>query len=124
MELGLFIDGLLNILNIKTIALVFAGVIGGILTGALPGLTATMGVALLVPFTFGMEVEQGVVMLLGIFCGAMYGGSISAILIRTPGTPSAAATLLDGYPLAQKGEAGRALSMSIFSSFCGGMISF
>ena len=124
MELGLFIDGLLNILNIKTIALVFGGVIGGIITGALPGLTATMGVALLVPFTFGMEVEQGVVMLLGIFCGAMYGGSISAILIRTPGTPSAAATLLDGYPLAQKGEAGRALSMSIFSSFCGGMISF
>lgn len=124
MELGLFIDGLINILNIKTIALVFGGVIGGIITGALPGLTATMGVALLVPFTFGMEVEQGVVMLLGIFCGAMYGGSISAILIRTPGTPSAAATLLDGYPLAQKGEAGRALSMSIFSSFCGGMISF
>lgn len=124
MDLGLFIDGLVNILQIKTLLLIFAGVIGGIITGALPGLTATMGVALLVPFTFGMPVEQGVSMLLGIFCGAMYGGSISAILIRTPGTPSAAATLLDGYPLAQKGEAGRALSMSIFASFCGGMISF
>lgn len=124
MDLGLFIDGLVNILQIKTLLLIIAGVIGGIMTGALPGLTATMGVALLVPFTFGLPVEQGVSMLLGIFCGAMYGGSISAILIRTPGTPSAAATLLDGYPLAQKGEAGRALSMSIFASFCGGMISF
>jgi len=124
MDLGLFIDGLVNILQIKTLLLIIAGVIGGIMIGALPGLTATMGVALLVPFTFGLPVEQGVSMLLGIFCGAMYGGSISAILIRTPGTPSAAATLLDGYPLAQKGEAGRALSMSIFASFCGGMISF
>ncbi|NLT95979.1 MAG: C4-dicarboxylate ABC transporter permease [Clostridia bacterium] len=124
MDLGLFIDGLVNILQINTLLLIIAGVIGGIMIGALPGLTATMGVALLVPFTFGLPVEQGVSMLLGIFCGAMYGGSISAILIRTPGTPSAAATLLDGYPLAQKGEAGRALSMSIFASFCGGMISF
>ena len=80
-----------------------------------------MGVALLVPFTFGLPLIESIGMLLGIFCGAIYGGSIPAILIRTPGTPAAAATLIDGYPLSQKGEAGRALSISVFSSFVGGL---
>ncbi len=100
----------------------FLGVSGGIIVGALPGLTATMGVALLVPMTFGRPPTESLAMLLGIFCGGMYGGSISAILIRTPGTPAAAATVLEGYPLGQKGQAGRALSMALFASFCGGMI--
>ncbi|MDC1507970.1 tripartite tricarboxylate transporter permease, partial [Oceanospirillaceae bacterium] len=89
--------------------MIFLGVTGGIIIGSLPGLTATMGVALLVPFTFGLPLIESIGMLLGIFCGAIYGGSIPAILIRTPGTPAAAATLIDGYPLSQKGEAGRAL---------------
>ncbi|MFZ5945340.1 MAG: tripartite tricarboxylate transporter permease [Bacillota bacterium] len=120
MEFDLLIQGFASILTPKCLLLVFLGVTGGILVGSLPGLTATMGVALLVPFTFNLPINQGMAMLLGIFCGAIYGGSISAILIRTPGTPAAAATLLDGYPLAQRGEAGRALSMSVFSSFIGG----
>ena len=98
------------------------GAIGGVLIGSIPGLTATMGIALLVPFTFGLDFLPGVAMLLGIFCGGMYGGSIAAILIHTPGTPAAAATVLDGYPMAQKGEAGRALSIALFASFCGGII--
>ncbi|MDC1425013.1 tripartite tricarboxylate transporter permease [Oceanospirillaceae bacterium] len=101
--------------------MIFLGVTGGIIIGSLPGLTATMGVALLVPFTFGLPLIESIGMLLGIFCGAIYGGSIPAILIRTPGTPAAAATLIDGYPLSQKGEAGRALSISVFSSFVGGL---
>ena len=63
------------------------GVVAGICIGALPGLTATMGVALLLPMTFGMDAAQGILMLLGIYCGAIYGGSISAILLHTPGTP-------------------------------------
>jgi len=100
--------------------MIFLGVTGGIIIGSLPGLTATMGVALLVPFTFGLPFNQSIGMLLGIFSGSIYGGSISAILISTPGTPAAAATLLDGYPLTKKGEAGRALSMSVFASFIGG----
>lgn len=120
MEFDLLIQGFANILTPKCLLFVFLGVTGGILVGSLPGLTATMGVALLVPFTFNLPINQGMAMLLGIFCGAIYGGSISAILIRTPGTPAAAATLLDGYPLSQRGEAGRALSMSVFSSFIGG----
>ncbi len=120
MNFDLLLQGFGSILQLKALAMVFLGVTGGIMIGSLPGLTATMGVALLVPFTFGLPINQSMGMLLGIFSGAIYGGSISAILIRTPGTPAAAATLLDGYPLSQRGEAGRALSMSVFSSFIGG----
>ncbi|MBT6032528.1 MAG: C4-dicarboxylate ABC transporter permease [Kordiimonadaceae bacterium] len=120
MDIDLFFGALLGILEWKPLLMIFAGVAGGILIGSLPGLTATMGVALLVPFTFGLPFNESIGMLLGIFSGSVYGGSISAILINTPGTPAAAATLLDGYPLSQKGEAGRALSMSVFASFVGG----
>lgn len=99
------------------------GVAAGICIGALPGLTATMGVALLLPMTFGMDAAQGILMLLGIYCGAIYGGSISAILLHTPGTPASAATAIDGYKLAQNGEAGRALGASTLSSYVGGLVS-
>ena len=122
MDIALFIDSLLKILQPDVLLMVFAGALGGITLGALPGLTATMGVALLVPFTFGLHIDASIGMLLGIYCGAMYGGSISAILVRTPGTPAAAATLLDGYPLGQRGEGSRALSMSLAASFGGGLI--
>jgi putative tricarboxylic transport membrane protein len=106
----------------QSMIFVFAGAIGGVLIGCIPGLTATMGIALLIPFTYGLSIIPSIAMLLGIFCGAMYGGSISGILIKTPGTPAAAATVMDGYPMGQKGEAGRALSIALFSSFCGGII--
>lgn len=102
---------------------VFIGITAGIIVGALPGLTATMGCALLIPFTFGLPPIQGLLMLIGIFCGGIYGGSISGILIRTPGTPAAAATLLDGYPLAQKGMAGKAIGIATIASFVGGTTS-
>ena len=78
-----------------------AGVLCGICIGALPGLTATMGVALLLPMTFGMDAAQGILMLIGIYCGAIYGGSISAVLLHTPGTPASAATAIDGYAMAK-----------------------
>jgi putative tricarboxylic transport membrane protein len=107
-------------LNPTNFFFVFVGITAGIIVGALPGLTATMGCALLIPFTFGLPPVQGLLMLLGIFCGGIYGGSISGILIRTPGTPSAAATILDGYPLSQKGLAGKAIGMSTVASFLGG----
>ncbi|MBR3587662.1 MAG: tripartite tricarboxylate transporter permease, partial [Oscillospiraceae bacterium] len=109
-------------LSPQVLLMTLLGATGGVLLGAIPGMTATMGVALLIPFSFGMDLIPSVGLLLGIYCGGMYGGSISAILIHAPGTPSAAATLLDGYPMAQKGEAGRALSVAMFSSFCGGVI--
>ena len=108
--------------SLQVIIMTFIGAAGGVLLGAIPGMTATMGVALLIPFSFGMDLIPSVGLLLGIYCGGMYGGSISAILIHAPGTPAAAATLLDGYPMAKRGEAGKALSVAMFSSFCGGVI--
>ena len=110
------------LLNPINFLYMFIGITGGIIVGALPGLTATMGCALLIPFTFGRPPVQGLLMLLGIFCGGIYGGSISSILIRTPGTPSAAATALDGYPLTQKGMAGKAIGVATVASFFGGTI--
>lgn len=102
--------------------MICVGTTAGIVIGALPGLTATMGVALLVPLTFGRPPLESLSMLMGIYCGAMYGGAISAILIRTPGTPAAAATVLEGYPMAKRGEAGRAMAMALFASFFGGVV--
>lgn len=121
MDFQLFFTSFGNVLQPDVLLFILIGVTGGILIGSLPGLTATMGVALLVPFTFGLEVTRSLGMLIGIFCGGMYGGSISSILIRTPGTPAAAATLIDGYPMGQNGEADRALSMALFASFTGGI---
>ncbi len=100
----------------------FAGVIAGMLVGAIPGLSATMGVALLVPFTFELDIMPAISLLVGIYCGAIYGGTVPAILFRTPGTPASAATLMDGYPMMQRGEAGRALSLSALSALTGGLI--
>ena len=108
--------------NPQVLLMTLLGAIGGVLLGAIPGMTATMGIALLIPFSFGMDLIPAIGLLLGIYCGGMYGGSISAILIHAPGTPAAAATLLDGYPMCQKGEAGKALSIAMFSSFVGGVI--
>lgn len=101
----------------------FIGTAVGIVIGALPGLTSTMGVALAVPLTYGMAPASGFAMLCGIYCGSVYGGAITAILINTPGTPAGAATTLDGYPMAQKGRAVEALGIAVISSFIGGLFS-
>lgn len=99
------------------------GVVAGTLIGALPGLGPSTGVAVLLPLTFGMDPTTAIVMLAGIYYGAMYGGAIASILINTPGDSAAVMTCLDGYPLAQKGRAGAALGMAAFASFIGGTIS-
>ncbi|MDK2882525.1 MAG: putative tricarboxylic transport rane protein [Bacillota bacterium] len=99
------------------------GVIAGTLIGALPGLGPSTGVAVLLPLTFGVNPTTAIVMLAGIYYGAMYGGAIASILINTPGDSAAVTTCLDGYPLAQKGRAGAALGMAAFASFIGGTIS-
>ena len=117
------ITGLLAIFNIKVILFIFLGTTLGITIGALPGLSATMGVALLIPLTFKLDALVGLAMLGGIYCGATYGGSISAILVGIPGTPAAIATTLDGYPMTKKGEGKKALAFSVISSFIGGIFS-
>lgn len=111
------------VFSLDSILLALLGTGLGIITGAMPGLSATMGVALLIPITFGMEPAYGLILLGGIYCGAIYGGSISAILLRVPGTPSSVATTYDGFPMTQKGEADKALKISITASFTGGIIS-
>jgi putative tricarboxylic transport membrane protein len=115
--------GIQTILQPWNFTAILAGVVLGIIIGALPGLTATMGVALLIPFTYTMDKVPAICMLTSLYCGATYGGSISAILVHAPGTPAAAATVFDGYPLAQKGLAGKALGMACVSSGVGGLFS-
>lgn len=115
--------GLLEVFQPINFILMSIGVFAGIVFGAIPGLTATLAISLLIPFTFGMPPVPALVLLLGIYCGGIYGGSITAILIRAPGTPGAAATVLDGYPLAQKGLGGEAVGVATIGSGIGGLIS-
>ncbi len=117
------ISGFSLVMQPLTFSLMVFGVVIGIIIGSLPGLSGSMGIILLLPLVYQLPADTALVMLCGLFCGSMYGGSISAILLKTPGTPSAAATLLDGYPLCEKGQAGRALGISAISSFIGGLIS-
>ncbi|MCF7353261.1 tripartite tricarboxylate transporter permease [Vibrio sp. CK2-1] len=116
-------NGLAVTFSFEVLPVLIFGVLGGIILGALPGLTATMGVAILLPFTFGMEPTAALVMLIGVYIGGIYGGSIAAILLKTPGTPASAASVLDGYTMSSNGQAARALSISAVASFTGGLIS-
>ena len=100
-----------------------AGVIVGTVVGAIPGMTTPMAVALALPFTFTLAPVTGILLLLGVYKGGIYAGSITAILINTPGTPAASCTVLDGYPLARKGEARRALDIALYSSCIADLIS-
>jgi putative tricarboxylic transport membrane protein len=104
-----------------TVATAFGGVLWGILGGALPGISPSIAMALLLPFTYGMEPIPAIVLLASVYVGAEYGGSIPAILIRTPGTNSAAATTLDGYEMARQGKGGEALGISLISGLVGGL---
>ncbi|MBN2751716.1 MAG: tripartite tricarboxylate transporter permease [Rhodospirillaceae bacterium] len=99
------------------------GVLGGIFIGAIPGLTSTMAIALMVPVTFGMEPVHGLAMLMGVYCGGISGGFVSSCLLNIPGTPSSASTCLDGYPMAKNGQAPRALALAAYSSVLGGCLS-
>ena len=123
LELGYITHSINVIFQWQNIILMAAGVSLGIVVGALPGLTATMAVAVMLPFTFKMPADSGMLFLLGVYAGGIYGGSISAILVGVPGTPASAATVLDGYPLARQGKAYEALSMALWASVIGGVIS-
>jgi putative tricarboxylic transport membrane protein len=122
-----FVDSLLAGLalvgNVESFLALFGGVIIGVIGGAIPGMSATMAVALTLPFTFAMQPITGILLLLGVYKGGIFGGSIPAILIKTPGTPASSATILDGYPMAEKGEAGRALGMALWASCTADLIS-
>ena len=121
--LSLMGAGFINAFSPLNLLAMIASTALGITIGCLPGLSAAMGVALLLPVTFGMDPATGLIVLGGIYCGAIFGGSISAILIHTPGTPASAATAIEGYKLTLKGQAAKALTVACFASFCGGLLS-
>ena len=106
-----------------TVLLVLAGVVVGVIVGALPGLSSPMAVALLMPFTISLSPVAAIAMLAALYCAGTYGGSITAILINAPGAPPSVATAFDGYPMARKGEAGRALGLATVASGIGGAVS-
>jgi len=112
-------DGFAHVLQGGAIFHAFWAVLIGIIVGALPGLTATMGVALLTTLTFTMGPQVAMLVLVCVYVGAIYGGSRSAILLNIPGTPASAASTLDGFPLAKQGLAGRAMGISTLGSWCG-----
>lgn len=109
--------------NLESFLALFFGIIIGVIAGAIPGMSATMAVALTLPFTFALEPITSILLLLGVYKGGIFGGSIPAILIKTPGTPASSATVLDGYPMAEKGQAGKALAMALYASCTADFIS-
>lgn len=117
------IEGLLNALTPMSLAFAAAGVLMGIIIGSIPGLTATFGIALLIPVTFLMSAEHGMIMLAGIYAGAIYGGCISAILLNIPGTPASIVSAWEGHALARKGKAPMALGISALGAGIGGILS-
>src|SRR3982750_3886480 len=106
----------------KTLALMFVGITLGVLIGVLPGLGGPNGVAILLPLTFTMDPTSAIVMLSCIYWGALFGGAITSILFNIPGEPWSVATTFDGYPMAQKGEAGRALTAAFPAPFVGAFV--
>ncbi|MEW6672723.1 MAG: tripartite tricarboxylate transporter permease [Thermodesulfobacteriota bacterium] len=121
--MDIWISAIQTVFTPATLFFIVFGVFLGTVLGAIPGLNSTMGTALLIPFTFAMSSENGLALLAAVYCGGTFGGSISAILFNVPGAPEAAATGFDGYPMAQKGQAGEALGYAIISSVLGGLFS-
>ena len=109
--------------NFESFFALASGIVIGVVAGAIPGMSATMAVALTLPFTFALQPITGILLLLGVYKGGIFGGSIPAILIKTPGTPASSATILDGYPMAENGQAGKALGMALYASCTADVIS-
>jgi len=114
--------GLVNILQAKYLLPLFLGTAVGIVGGALPGVTITMTIIVVLPFTFGLDPLQGLTAMTGVYVGGSAGGLVTAVLLGLPGTPSAIATTFDGHPMAKKGEPGRAIWLGIWASFFGGLL--
>jgi len=117
------ISGFLQVFNLQTVLWIALGEVFGIVIGAIPGLTATMGIALMLPLSFQLSNATGMALLLGVYCGAVSGASIPAILLGIPGNPNAIATVYDGHSMTKKGLAGQALGGAVVASFIGGILS-
>ncbi|WP_019015099.1 tripartite tricarboxylate transporter permease [Elioraea tepidiphila] len=121
-QLAMLGDAFASLMTVSTLFNVAWATLLGIIIGALPGLTATMGVALMTTLTYRMQPDAAIQILICIYVGAIYGGSRSAILLNIPGTPASACSTLDGYPLARRGEAGRAMGISTSGSWLGTLV--
>lgn len=118
-----FMIGINAVFTLEGLLFIIIGVIVGIIFGSIPGLSATMAIALFLPVTYGMSPLNGIILLIGLYIGGISGGLISAILTRIPGTPSSIATCFDGYPMTQKGQGARALGIGVAFSFIGTVLS-
>ena len=114
-----FFSIIVDIIRLDTLMYVFLGTVFGLVFGAIPGLTAMLAVIILIPLTYGMSTVSGISMLVGVYIGGISGGLVAAILLGMPGTPSSITTVFDGFPLAKKGQAGRALGIGITSNLVG-----
>jgi putative tricarboxylic transport membrane protein len=120
--IDLLLAGIENVLHLKYLVPLFLGTLVGLIGGALPGVTITMTIIIVLPFTFGLDPLQGLATMTGVYVGGSAGGAITAALIGIPGTPSAITTTFDGFPMTQKGQPGRAVWLGIWSSFLGGLL--
>src|SRR5450759_27284 len=118
----LLLGGIENVLHLHYLVPLFLGTLVGLIGGALPGVTITMTIIIVLPFTFGLDPLQGLATMTGVYVGGSAGGAITAALIGIPGTPSAITTTFDGFPMTQKGQPGRAIWLGIWSSFLGGLL--
>ena len=115
--------GLKTALSFQNLIMVMIGCFAGTIIGMLPGLGPMTAIALMIPITYGFDPATGLILMAGVYYGAVFGGSTSSILINAPGVPGTVATSFDGYPMAQQGKAGKALAIAAYSSFAGGTIS-
>ena len=120
---GDLLQGLLQAIQPSSLLATGVGCLLGLVAGMIPGMTISAAMIIVLPLTFVLDPNVSIGLFLGLYAGGMLGGSFSAILLNIPGTPSAAATALDGYPLVAQGQAGRALGMAVSASFCGGLFS-
>src|SRR5258706_13963008 len=115
-------SALMNVAQVKYLMPLFFGTLAGVVGGALPGVTITMTIIVVLPFTFGLDPLQGLAAMTGVYVGGSAGGLVTAVLLGIPGTPSAIATTFDGHPMAKKGEPGRAIWLGVWASFFGGLL--
>jgi len=118
-----FFSGFSEVATLTTLITILAGTIVGVIVGVLPGLGSVIGITMVLPFTFSLPQVPAVALMLGVYCGSVYGGSITAIILNTPGTPQAAATAIEGYPMALRGEADLAIGWATMASTLGGLFS-
>src|SRR5215210_5806814 len=114
--------GIVTMFHWKYMVPLFFGTLAGVVGGSLPGFTITLTVIVILPFTYGLDPLAGLAAMTGVYVGGSTGGLITACLLGIPGTPSAIATTFDGFPMARKGEPGRAVWLGVWASFLGGLV--